>query len=386
MYIKRMPFTEEEFKGRLKKVQEEIKARGLDMMLIHTPENIFYLTGHHSAGYYMYTCLVVHPTKEPVLVVRYGEVGNALIYSFLNEDNLCIYDDTDDPLEKTVEAIKRLEAAPKKIGTEETSFFFSIKNYKALAGKLPAAELVSATGLVEQFRIVKSPAELDYIRQACRAVNAGMRAGMDKIKKGENENNVAAAIWQAIVSNGCQHVGMEPFVAKGWKSGLMHNVWSGDTIEDGDCILLEIPAAINRYHGALMRSAYVGNPPAIIKEWSAVCIESLNAALKAIKPGVTSGDVDEACRGVIERAGLYDHFRKRTGYSIGCAFAPDWGEGHICSLQKGDKRVLVPGMVYHMPPAIRMLGEFGVGFSETVIVTESGCEICTDYPRELIIK
>ena len=85
-------------------------------------------------------------------------------------------------------------------------------------------------------------------------------------------------------------------------------------------------------------------------------------------------------------AAEYDNFRKRTGYSIGCAFAPDWGEGHICSLQKGDKRVLVPGMVYHMPPAIRQMGEFGVGFSETIIVTEDGCEICTDYPRQLMIK
>lgn len=51
MYVKRMPFAEEEFKLRLAKVQEEVKARGLDMMLVHTPENIFYLTGHHSAGY-----------------------------------------------------------------------------------------------------------------------------------------------------------------------------------------------------------------------------------------------------------------------------------------------------------------------------------------------
>lgn len=386
MYDKRMPFTEKEFKDRLAKVQEEIRSRGLDLMLIHTPENIFYLTGHHSAGYYMYTCLVVHPVKDPVLVVRYGEVGNALIYSFLDNEQLCIYDDVDDPLEKTVEAIKRLENMPKKIGTEETSFFFSVKNYKTLVGKLPSTEFQSATGLVEQFRIVKSPTELDYIRKACKAVNAGMKAGMDCIKEGENENQVAASIWRAIVENGCQHLGMEPFVAKGWKSGLMHNVWSGDIIKANECILLEIPSAINRYHGALMRTAYVGTPPQIIKDWSDVCIEALNAAIDAIKPGVTSEDVDEACRGLIERAGLYDHFRKRTGYSIGCAFAPDWGEGHICSLQKGDKRVLVPGMVFHVPPAIRMLGKFGVGFSETIIVTNDGCEVCTNYPRELVIK
>lgn len=386
MYVKNMPFEEKEFKERLNKVKEEIKSRNLDIMLVHTPENIFYLTGHHSAGYYMYACLIVHVTKEPVLVVRYGEVGNALIYSFLNEDNLCIYDDTDDPIEKTISAVNSLESHPRRIGVEESSFFFSIKNYKALANKMISVDFINVNGLVEQFRIIKSAAELEYIRLACSAVNAGMKAGMDKIKRGENENNVAASIWQTIVSNGCQHVGMEPFVAKGWKSGLMHNVWSGDIIEEGDCILLEIPAAINRYHGALMRSAYVGSPPAIIKEWSEVCVEALNEALKTIKPGVTSGDVDQACRGVIEKAGLYNNFRKRTGYSIGSAFAPDWGEGHICSLQKGDTRVLAKGMVYHIPPAIRKLGKFGVGFSETIIVTDNGCEVCTDYPRKLIIK
>ena len=234
--------------------------------------------------------------------------------------------------------------------------------------------------------MVKSPAELAYIREAAKAVNAGMHAAIDCIHEGQNENEIAAAIWHAIVSNGCQHVGMEPFVAKAWKSGLMHNVWSGETVVKGDCIFLEIPASINRYHAAHMRTVCVGEPPAIIREWSDVCIEALNAAVDAIRPGVTSGDVDEACRGVIERAGLYNNFRKRTGYSIGIAFAPDWGEGHICSLQKGDKRVLEPGMVYHMPPAIRQAGEYGVGFSETVIVTETGCEILTNSPRKLIVK
>ena len=78
MYVKKMPFEESEFKTRLAKVQDEIAARKLDMLLIHTPENIFYLTGHHSAGYYMYTCLLVPAKGEPVLVLRYGEVGNAM--------------------------------------------------------------------------------------------------------------------------------------------------------------------------------------------------------------------------------------------------------------------------------------------------------------------
>lgn len=385
MLEKRLPFEAKEYRERLDKLQAIMRDRGLDLLLVHTPENIFYLSGYHSAGYYMYNCLVVHPTADPVLVLRFGEVGNAQIFSWLDDDHIVLYDDTESPLDKTVEVIKKMGDA-RKIGVETTSFFLSVRNYQSLIAKLGNVELVDCAGMVDQLRMIKSPAELDYIRKAAKAVNAGMRAGMDAIYEGNNEDNVAADIWQAIVANGCQHVGMEPFVAKGWKSGLMHDVWSGETIVKGDAILLEIPAAINRYHAALMRTAYVGEVPSIIREWSDVCIEALNAALKVIRPGVTSGDVDEACRGVIERAGLYNNFRKRTGYSIGSAFAPDWGEGHICSLQKGDARILEPGMVYHMPPAIREQGQYGVGFSETVIITKDGCEIITDFPRELIVK
>ena len=386
MYQKRMPFSEEEFRGRLAHVQESMKEKGLDLMLVHTPENIFYLTGHHSAGYFMYMCLVVHPIEDPILVLRYGEIGNALIFSFLDEKRICSYDDTEDPVEKTVEAIGLLPFEGGKIGIEARSLFFSIENYKRLSHQLPKGELVDTAGIVEQFRMMKSPAELAYIRQACQAVDAGMEAAVNAIGKGVNEDCVAATLWEAIVSHGCQHLGMEPFIAKGWKSGLMHNVWSSEPIQEGDCILLEVPAAINRYHGILMRTVYVGNPPPIIREWSAVCIEALNEAIKAIRPGVTSGEVDQACRGVIEGAGLYQYFRKRTGYAIGCAFAPDWGEGHIASLQKDDPLVLQEGMVFHMPPAIRMRGEFGVGFSESVFVTKNGCEVVTHYPRELVLR
>jgi Xaa-Pro dipeptidase len=118
--------------------------------------------------------------------------------------------------------------------------------------------------------------------------------------------------------------------------------------------------------------------------WSEVTVEALDAAIDAIKPGVTSGDVDRASRGVFERAGLADVFRKRTGYAMGIAFAPDWGEGHIFALKSGDERELRAGMVFHMPPALRRYGAGGVGFSETVLVTKSGCEVLTRGPRRLV--
>jgi len=78
-------------------------------------------------------------------------------------------------------------------------------------------------------------------------------------------------------------------------------------------------------------------------------------------------------------------FRKRTGYSVGVAFAPDWGEGHIVSLRRDDPTKLLPGMVFHMPPALRAFQRLCVGMSETVLVTDSGCEVLTHHPRSLHI-
>jgi len=86
---------------------------------------------------------------------------------------------------------------------------------------------------------------------------------------------------------------------------------------------------------------------------------------------------------VIDEAGYTDNFRKRAGYSVGVSFPPDWGEGHIVSLSTGDRTLLAPGMVFHIPPALRRYGVHGVGVSETVLVTRDGSECLTDFTQEL---
>jgi Xaa-Pro dipeptidase len=140
-----------------------------------------------------------------------------------------------------------------------------------------------------------------------------------------------------------------------------------------------------RYVGPLMRSASLGEPSQKVRRMADLCIEGLNRAIAAVRPGVTAGSVDDACRGLMEESGVYESFRKRTGYSVGLAFPPNWNEGHIVSLRKNDPTVLAPGMVFHIPPALRDYGVSCVGFSETVVVTETGCEVLTNFPRELVV-
>jgi Xaa-Pro dipeptidase len=112
--------------------------------------------------------------------------------------------------------------------------------------------------------------------------------------------------------------------------------------------------------------------------------DQLEAAIEAIKPGVTSHDVDKAAKDAAAKHDRLASFTKRTGYSIGLNYAPDWGEGHFLDLKEGDPTVLQAGMTFHMPMSLRADGDLAVAVSESVLVTPGGCEVLTSYPRELI--
>jgi len=116
------------------------------------------------------------------------------------------------------------------------------------------------------------------------------------------------------------------------------------------------------------------------------CIGAVEAALETIKPGSTPHEADVAARTVTQKAGFGDYHRNRLGYSIGISYPPDWGEGEIISLRMDEHRPLVPGMTFHMPPLCLKYREFGIGFSESIVVTENGCEHLSKMSREVVIK
>lgn len=113
---------------------------------------------------------------------------------------------------------------------------------------------------------------------------------------------------------------------------------------------------------------------------------ALEAALEALRPGAPCSAPHEAAQAVIDAAGYTAAFRKRIGYSMGAAFAPDWGEGAILSLFSGEDRLLEPGMVFHLPATLRSYGAYTVGASETVIVTDTGIEVLSRLPRRMTVR
>jgi Xaa-Pro dipeptidase len=191
---------------------------------------------------------------------------------------------------------------------------------------------------------------------------------------------------KVLFENGGEYMGLPPFILSGPRTCLPHQTARSEIIGERDLVYFEVSCSKHRYAVAIMRTIFIGEPEPRRRACAEAVIGALEAAIDIIRPGVSCEAVDAAGRAVIEEAGFGEFFRHRFGYSIGVNYPPDWGEGQILSLRKGEPRLLEPGMTFHMVPLCLVYREFGIGFSETIRVTETGCERFSGLPAEIIVK
>jgi len=382
---KELAFSVSEYQARLERIRQQIRTRDLAGMLVHTPENILYLSGYQTPGYYAYQALLVpaDPATAPVILVRKLEESNVKGLSWI--DSMRAYTDVEDPIAMTAELVKESRVAGKRLGVEKGSWFLTAGNLERLHTALPDTTLVDATGLAEQGRLIKSPAEIAYIRTAARAAEAALRAGLEATASGKAENEVAAEIYRAAILAGCEYTSLPQFIASGYRATLAHATWSARKIERGDIVYYEVCGTVQRYTAALFRCATIGPPSELVQRMSDTTIAALNRVIETMKPGVTCGAVATAWADEVVKGGFPRPF-KRAGYSIGISFPPDWGEGHILSFKFDERTPLRPGMVFHTPSSIREYGVAFIGNSETLLVTESGCEPLTNFARQHFVR
>ncbi|MBS1862564.1 MAG: aminopeptidase P family protein [Actinobacteria bacterium] len=378
---KRLAFTVAEYRDRLQRLQSRLREAELDGLLVNTPENITYLTGFQTPGYYAYQGLLVPVDGDPVLVCRHLEAANVDFFAWI--DQVVPVADDRDPVLETVAAMSECGMAEGRIGAELDSWFLTVRQLGQLREAAPAVDLVDASGTVESLRVIKSAAEIEHIRSSCRQAEAGIEAGIAAIRHGGSENEVAAAVYSGVILAGGEYPGLAPFVLAGARTLIPHGTWGGGAIETGDVVYFEVCGTTFRYTGARMHSVVLGQATDRQKRVAEASIAGVLAAVEAIAPGVSAGEVDRACREAIGSYGFgADAYRHRCGYSIGVAFPPDWGEGQILSLKAGEERLLESGMTFHVPPLV-FDEEFGIGFSHSLLVTDVGCEPLTALPLRL---
>ena len=378
------PFTLAEYRDRLARTRALMRERDLDCLLLTSPENIYYLSGYQTTGYYVYQALVVPRDGDPQFVVRTFETPNVHGLSWLK--GVAGVEDWEDPLDVTLRVLRASGAGEGRVGFEDRGFFLPPAVLDGLRRGLPRATFVPATGIVERCRLVKSAAEIECVRRAAAAAGAGMKAGIAAIRPGRTENEVAAAVYGGMLRAGSEYPSSQPYVVAGARAALGHASWAGCRIRRGETVYIETGGCVRRYGGAIMRMVAVGRPSAEVRRTAAVMIRALEAILGAIRPGATSAAVDQAGRQIVEQAGLGKYWLHRTGYSIGVGFPPGWGEGHIFDLKPHDDRRLEAGMTFHLVPLLLIPDTGAMGFSETVLVTRTGCEVLTRIPRRLFVR
>ncbi|MDJ0947862.1 MAG: Xaa-Pro peptidase family protein [Alphaproteobacteria bacterium] len=367
------------YADRLKTVQADMRARGLAGVLLFDPENMYWLTGYQTIGYFTFQTMFVPQDGKPVIVARAVNRDLALAHSTIAAFEAV--SDTADPIQIVTRVLNGLLDNGATLGMETGSWYLTVRDYRRLEGGL-SCRLVDFNGVIEPHRIVKSADELDRVRWACRAAEAGLDAAIQAIAPGKTENDIAAAMYAASIAAGSEYLGHPPLVVAGAATSLCFAMWRRREIRRGDVVLLEAAGCIDRYHGILSRPVVVGEPSERHRMAADALQGVLEAAIDAVRPGLTAGEVDRVCRKNVEERGYGAYFRHRAAYGIGIGFPPNWSEGHIYAIRPDDPLVLEPDMTFHIIPTL-FFEDFGMCFSDSVRVTETGAEVLTDYPRKL---
>lgn len=350
-------------------------ANELDALLVHSPENIFYLTGYQTPGYYWHQVLLV-PLESPLVFVAPPHEAS-LVPEFSWVDDVRLYPDTSDWAEVTANLVDEVGLNNASIGLELESRYLSVDLYERIESRVPTATLKNGSKIIESCRLIKSPQEIEYIRKAAQYSEHGMRAGIAAVSAGATELDIAAEVHAALDRVGSVYTGLPAFITSGPRTELVHATWSPRKTQQNELVFLEIPGCEHRYHAAHTRSVFTGKPTDTVAQAAEVATNAIKAAKSHMSPGVPANEVFEIGRSVIANANVGYKQGRRIAYGIGIAFPPGWDEGDIFSINVDEKRPLQPGMVFHLITTMRIKGIGAIGSSDTVLVTETGVETLT---------
>jgi Xaa-Pro dipeptidase len=377
-------FSIQEYQERLSKVRQEMAREGADVLLVVKPQNIFYLSGCRTYGGALAPDLLVVPSDGPMKhVTRAFEVGVLRTFSWV--EDIRAYKDTEDPFLVLRDTLAETKAKKQRIGVELNSAYFPALTLEKVRSIVPGAEFKDVSNLIGNIRLIKSEKEIQYVREAARLADLGMRAGINAVKEGVYEYEVMAEIFHALFKNGQDDVSTTVLVISGPNSGLAHCSHHDRKIGKGDPVLIEHGGCCHLYCSNVLRTVFVGEPSKRIRAMYEAAAKAHDLAIQAVRPGVRAEEIDMIAHRVIEDAGFGEFFVRRTGYALGITAQPDhWIEP--LNLLKGDSHVLQPGMVLSIEPGPSVFGEGGCSIGDNVLVTKEGYEYLTTPSKDMVIR
>jgi len=395
---RRGAFSADEHHRRVTAVRRLMAAdhHDLDALVVTSPENIYYLIGLTHQGYFAFTMLVLPRDGELSLLTRQME---AVTISQQAPDVGHIgYSDDEEAGDAAVAALKRLGIARGRVGVDRSGMFLPAGVWEDLEVGLPDVEWVDTSrsastaarfraGLVDEVRLVKSEAELEYVYKAAEISDRAVTAGLEVAGVGVNEKDVAAAVYEEMILAGGEYPGFVPLIRSSETLMQEHSTWRDRELETGEKLFLELSGAAARYHAPLTRMGYIGESEPGAERTQALALAAFDAVVDALNPGAATGEVYNAWQAVVDDGLGHARLRRHhCGYSVGIGFPPSWvGSSTVLGIRPGGRVEIAAGMTFHVLSWITdaELGDYFV--SDTVVVGAKCGRVLTSAPHRLVI-
>lgn len=361
---------------RITRLQEKLRERGFDAAMIYDRENLIYFAGIDDleGG-----ALAVPAQGEPELFCLWLEKEKVQAKCGIEIVTAFRFPDQNQSTMMGAWLKKQGWAAPKLAFTR---YFISLKDYQCLLAAAPDLQVCDMAALAYELRSVKTPDEIDKMRAAARAVAAGMRAAVEAVKPGMTEVEVLAEAEYAMTRAGSMGSPFRMQVLTRSRQMECHPYASHARIEDNGPVVLHLGASVQGYTAKMCRTVFLGKPePERIRIYTALaaCQQALTGE---IRPGMTCGAVFDLASAFMAEQGysrgwVVDHI----GYGVGIRQSEFYP-----IIAKGSETVLEANMVIDLllPTVYTHFG--GPRITDTILLTENGCEYLTAYPSGVIRK
>jgi Xaa-Pro dipeptidase len=362
---------------RFNRLQTLMNQHKLGTIALNPGPTLTYLTGLHFHLMERPTVLLFQRGHKPLLILPQLEMVK-LTGIDLPMHTIPYNDDPATWPDAFKAAFKHMNLEGARIGLESTRMRFFELNYLQQAA--PTAHFVAAEQVLGDLRILKEPEEINEMRRAVGIAQQALAATLPIIKAGVSEKEIAGNLTMELLRCGSDsELPFAPIVASGPNSANPHAAPTERELQAGDLLVIDWGARSNGYCSDLTRTFGIGHlDPDLENVYNTVLLSNTTGRAES-GPGIAAGDVDLAARLTIEKAGYGQFFTHRTGHGIGLE---DHETPYIFS---GNTVILEPGMTYTVEPGIYLPGRGGVRIEDNMLITGTGAESLSDYPRELTI-
>lgn len=359
----------------VERIQSFLKSNNIDAAFITTPDNVFYFTGFRSNPHERLLGVLIFKDATPFIICPQMEVPDALATGWTGD--IVGHQDTENAWDIVVQTIQNKVGVINSLAIEKAHL--TVERQEALLERIPAIQISRIDEAINKLRVIKTEDELVNMRKAAELADFAIEVGCKEIAEGKTELEILNAIENAIKEKGGYQMSFDTMVLSGPKTASPHGNPGDRKIQKGDFILFDLGVVYNGYCSDITRTVAFGEPTEEKREVYETVRRAEEAAVNAVKPGVTAMELDKIARDVITDAGYGEYFTHRLGHGLGISVH------EFPSITGVNEMKLETGMVFTIEPGIYHPDITGVRIEDDVVVTENGVEVLTKFPKELIV-